>query len=58
MKKGSRAEQAAENGRIRDEFERNIPRRLKPDIHLMDLAARINPCPFKTWALVEFFGSL
>jgi hypothetical protein len=50
--------QAAGKLPILDEFEKNFPQRLKPDIRLIDLMARINPCPFKTVAWDEFFRSL
>ena len=37
---------------------RTIPQRLKAAIILSDLAARTNPCPFKTALNREFFSKL
>jgi hypothetical protein len=39
--------EAAEKGQIRDEFEQDIPRRLKPEIDLMDFSGTDKSVPFQ-----------
>jgi hypothetical protein len=39
--------EAAEKGQIRDEFEHDIPRRLKPEIDLMDFSGTDKSVPFQ-----------
>jgi hypothetical protein len=41
------ASEAAEKGQIRDEFEQDIPRRLKPEIDLMDFSGTDKSVPFQ-----------
>jgi hypothetical protein len=43
----SGAEEAAEKGQIRDEFEQDIPRWLKPEIDLMDFSGTDKSVPFQ-----------
>jgi hypothetical protein len=51
-------EQLGEKARNLGGILENIPRRLKPGVDFVALAARINPCPFKTFGAEEFFTKL
>jgi hypothetical protein len=50
-------EELAENLRIPAEIKKNQPSAAKAGAILLDLAARINPCPFKTASSLSFSAS-
>ena len=60
MKKGrpSAAKQLAEKVDVGTEQKRNHPSAVKTAAILNDLAARINPGPFKTTVITGFFSNL